>query len=386
MQSLRDLLNSTAGRRFLESNDVFLNQDAFAARLCPPPKLDLVQLFEAPEQAKPVYMLQQIYVDYRRSFVCRAVLLQTFVDDAAVFPFHLWIDTDRCGADKLSCGFTWPIAGEKVFNLIPRDSKERTVETRFASAERRTLEVLLDRLEMYITQSLPRKQEQTRARAKYQQLRDAFLQEDGTALRAINARVTALLLSRCLDLRLPTVFTSEIYNRGLLHAAVNRCLNNITDVIRVYNSAVADLMRADIDPQVQPLDDSYLPLHYSCDIDRRRIRLLHQVQGGDHFAVGRCSCGADYRFHLGSTTLAIDELAATDRWSVDVTLPMHLNDLVSGYIGGKSSVLYNLVFREVLSKVLGRTPIPVLVPTELAAPEADEHRPFDSLIYQFITM
>src|ERR687891_95790 len=79
----------------------------------------------------------------------------------------------------------------------------------------------------------------------------------------------------------------------------------------------------------------------------------------------RCACGAFYRFHLGSRSLSVGEVAATGRWSTDVTLPIYLNDLASGIVAGRSSAMYGMVLNEVLEKVLGRRPVPMLLPPDL---------------------
>jgi hypothetical protein len=138
-------------------------------------------------------------------------------------------------------------------------------------------------------------------------------------------------------------------------------------VVTVFNAAIDTLVAADVDPQVRPLGPDFLPLRYSCDRDDRRCTLTHERSGVDHFAVTTCACGARYRFHLGTGSLSIGDLGATGRWSVDVTLPMYLNDLASGLVAGQSSALYGLVLNDVLEKVLARRSIPMLIPADLPA-------------------
>jgi hypothetical protein len=100
--------------------------------------------------------------------------------------------------------------------------------------------------------------------------------------------------------------------------------------------------------------------------------------------VARCSsCGTEHRFHLGSTALSADEVTITGRWSPDVTLPALLNDLFSGVVVGQSSGLYGLVLNELVSKVLGGTPIPMLVPENLGKVLAEEAP--GSLVYDYLT-
>jgi hypothetical protein len=117
-------------------------------------------------------------------------------------------------------------------------------------------------------------------------------------------------------------------------------------------------------------------------VDDTRLRLYHYVDGNDHFAVGACKCGQDYRFYLGSSTLSIAEIAETDRWSPDVCFPIFFNDLVSGFVAGKSSAIYLIVLNEVLRQVLDRTPVPILVPKSLGA-NGSEAPQIDSLIYRY---
>jgi hypothetical protein len=96
-----------------------------------------------------------------------------------------------------------------------------------------------------------------------------------------------------------------------------------------------------------------------------------------------CSCGARRRFHLGGRELSLGELEATGRWSPDVTLPVYLNDLAGGVVVGRSSALYGLVLDDVLERVLGRSPIPMLVPEDLAAVLAEEPA-VDSVLYDYL--
>ena len=181
------------------------------------------------------------------------------------------------------------------------------------------------------------------------------------------------------------MFVSEIVNCGMITDAVNLCLNNIVGFISVFNESDHSLMEMEINPQVKPLAEDYFPLYYACEIDNRRIKLYHKIDGIDHYAVGTCKCGVDYRFFLGSNkSLAVDELAATNRWSPDVCLPLFWNDLVSGVVAGKSSALYGLVLNEVLSRALGKKPVPVLVPKSLGVKESTPSQ-FDSLIYSYLT-
>lgn len=61
-------------------------------------------------------------------------------------------------------------------------------------------------------------------------------------------------------------------------------------------------------------------------------------------------------------------------------LLLFLNDLMGGWISGRSSALYALVFHDVLTQVFGKTPIPVLVPPALGDPGPNTAR----LVYDYL--
>ena len=127
------------------------------------------------------------------------------------------------------------------------------------------------------------------------------------------------------------------------------------------------LVSRDVDPQVGPLDEHYLPIFYSCDRDATRLRLYHQVDRGDHFAVADCKCGQSYRFHLGNGHLSVAEVAHSGRWSLDVCFPIFLNDFV---------------LNQVLRKVLAKRPVSILVPESLRH-GASHPAGADSLLYRY---
>jgi hypothetical protein len=153
-------------------------------------------------------------------------------------------------------------------------------------------------------------------------------------------------------------------DREVLSGPVTAFLERLDDVRAVFNDAVAALVARDIDPQVRPLPEDYLPLHFSCPDDGTRLRLARDLATGHH-AVATCKCGKDYRFDLGGSPLGLGELADTGRWSPDVSLPVHHNDQASGWIVGRSTALYGLVLNDVIEKVMGSRPIPGWIPPEL---------------------
>jgi hypothetical protein len=87
---------------------------------------------------------------------------------------------------------------------------------------------------------------------------------------------------------------------------------------------------------------------------------------------------------LGKDTLSIAEIAQTNRWSPDVCFPVFFNDLVSGFVAGKSSAIYLMILNEVLNKVLDKNPVPILVPESLRL-NGNESDQIDSLIYRYFT-
>jgi hypothetical protein len=154
-------------------------------------------------------------------------------------------------------------------------------------------------------------------------------------------------------------------------------------VVKVFNQAIESLVEKGIDPQVRPLSEHYLPLFFSCEVDDKRLRLYHHIEGDDHFAVTACKCGQEYSFYLGRSDLSIAEITRTDRWSPDVCFPIFVNDLVSGYVAGKSSAIYLMVMNQVLRQTLNKTPVPILVPKDLELQETNSNQ-FDSLIYRYL--
>jgi hypothetical protein len=167
-------------------------------------------------------------------------------------------------------------------------------------------------------------------------------------------------------MELPAVTLSALMDRNILTASLDAYLERLDDVIAVFNEAVEELIALDIDPQVKPLEDDHLPLHYSCPKDGTRLRLTHDRSDGSA-AVATCRCGVAYRFDLGRSTPGLGELAGTGRWSPDVSLPVHHNDQAGGWIVGRSTALYGLVLNSVIERVLGGRPIPGWIPPELSS-------------------
>ena len=384
MRDLNDLLASPDGLRFLESQDIFVEQEDFVERLRDPVQPALSESYGA-QHPRPVYALQQIYLDCTRSMLDRMTLLDQLDQTGDCFPFFLWIDTDLAGTDALMQRFYWPLFGKKASVRVSAGANAQ-LELRFVPVETSTVEQGLAKLNTYLSQSFTGRKKLTRARARdrYEQLKSVFLQHEGGVLSELNHSVTYFLLNQHADMNPFSVLVSDLLHRDLITEEVNLYLNHIDDVIRVFNDAVEHLYSQEIDPKVKPLAEDYLPLNFTCLGCRRRLRLHREVQGPDTFATAGCKCENQYRFHLGAGHLSIDEIAQAGPWSPDVSLTLFMNDYVSGYVGGGSSgIYYGLVMRDVLEKVLQKRRVPILLPQPTQA--TDDPEPFDSLLYRYLT-
>lgn len=381
MRSLAELLARADGRSFLESRGVVLGTTGFAERLRRPAHSGLTELFELPSGSHLVYVAHQTHTDFRRSVVCKFRAARD-LQRGSLAPVALWLDTDRAGSDKASTTISWPLPeGEASIRLVPQ--RLRDLEPRFLPVERARLEQVVEQIGAWIDRTVNDKDRRARARSRLEILATALIGDEPITLARANLALASCLLREHLAFQAPSTLVSVLATTGLLTEAIDDALNSIDDMVVVFNQAVEDLMAADVDPQVHHLRDDYLPLHYSCDQCGARRRLRRERTGSDHFAVMTCTCGAGYRFHLGSRDLSLGQLEPTGRWSADVTLPAYLNDLVSGVVAGRSSALYGLVLQEVVEKVLGRRAIPMLLPDELAD-VLTENSAVDSALYEYI--
>jgi hypothetical protein len=379
MQTLVDLLNTAEGLDFLAAEGVFASPQTFRARLKMPAKPGLAAELGLANH-KLVCSGQQLYVDYRHSVLSKILALQDLEQEQELQPFFLWVDTDRTGSDSLITKFAWPQSGKKgPITIMPPGAGE--VELRFASPDPAQLTSAMDRVETFLRQSGEQRKD---AKQKYQHLRLIFTAEAHPNLGQFNLRLTNFLLAHVFGFVPRSAILSRLLESDLVLSEINLLLNHLVDGIRVFNEAIQSLTQRGINPQVTPLADPYLPLFYSCETDSRRLRLYHRLQGQDHFAVSACKCGREYKFYLGRHLLSVAELAQTGRWSPDVCFPIFFNDLVSGFVAGKSSAIYLIVMNQVLRKVLGKRPVPILVPESLKAKE-NGHGQFDSLIYRYFT-
>jgi hypothetical protein len=379
VRALNDLLNTNEGLVFLEAEGVHVDRQTFIDQLRVPLRPDLASDLGA-DQAKLVCSGQQIYVDYRQSVVGKVEALRDFADDETVFPFFVWVDTDRSGADNLISKLAWPPATKKgAVSILPPG--KRDVELRFAELDDSVLLNAIDKLGTSLHQS---EMSFVGAKARYALLRPFFADNDLRSLAEFNLHLSNFLLTNVCGYAPPPLLLSDCLQHCAITDEVDAFLNCLPDVIAAFNEAVAALAGQDIDPQVKPLADDYVPFHYSCDDDGRRLRMSRHVESGDHYAVARCKCGRSYKFHLGNGDLSLAALAETERWSLDVCFPIFFNDLISGFVAGKSSTLYLIVMNNVLRRVLDKTPVPIMatVDTRNNGAESDA---VDSLIYRYLS-
>ena len=359
MRTLEDLMASEDGRSLLEMRGVLNSVEAFVGRLRPPPDARLAGHIGAAPGGPLVYAAHQLMVDYPESVVAKLRAAQQVGEHPGVVTVLLWLDMDRAGADKMAAGsIVRGRGGGLQIRLASRRHDDK--EVRFVPVEQAQLDQTFHKIGAWARQH-------TSAGGRLARLTEVLRETKPRTLAQASMALTSSLLREYLGMKAPSALVSELASRGLLTETMNDVVNAVDDVVTVFNAATDSLVTADVDPQVHHLRPDYLPLHYSCDRDDRRCSLARVRRGVDTFAVTRCACGASYEFHLGSRSLSMDAVAATGRWSTDVTLPLYLNDLASGVVAGRSSALYGMVLNEVLEKVLARKPIPMLLPPDLPA-------------------
>ena len=359
MRTLEELMASHEGRSLLEMRGVATDEEAFVGSLRPPRLHELSEHLGTPSGAPIVYTAHQVMIDYPESVIAKFRAVQRVGGRPEVAAAVLWLDLDRAGADRMAVGtVVHGRGGGLQIRLASRRHDHK--EVRFVALEQAQVAQTVRKIDAWARQH-------TAAAGRAARVAQVLLGGGSGTLGRTNLALSSLLLHEQLGMTVPSALISDLADRGILTQAVNDVVDAVEDVVTVFNAAVGSLVAADVDPQVHYLPADYLPLHYSCDRDDRRCTLSRRRAGADTFAVTTCLCGATYRFHLGSRSMSIDELAATGRWSTDVTLPLYLNNLASGVVVGRSSALYGMVLNEVLEKVLGWVPIPMLVPVDLPA-------------------
>lgn len=381
MRGLAELLTTTGGRGLLESRGAFTDVEAFTEAVVRPSRTGLMELLGVPGDAAPVYVAHQTQADYKRSVVAKFRAARDLPLERMA-PVVLWFDMDRTGSDRATTTVTWPLPGQGAsVRLAPQ--RLRDLEPRFLQMEPSKPSEVIEQIGRWIDATARDEAERTESRRRLGSLEAALLDGPVRTLAQVNRIIAESLLRGYLAFDPPSAFVSELVEKGLLGDPVERALGSIEGFVSVANEAIEALLAAGVDPQLHPFQDDYLPLHYSCPLDGARRRLRHERHGADHFAATSCSCGAEYRFRLGASTPSLGELGQTGRWSPDVSLPVYLNDVAGGVVAGRSSALYGLVLNEVVARVLGSRPVPMLIPAELAALPAEENEG-SSLLRDFL--
>jgi len=361
VRTLFDLLETDSGRGFLAERGLFTDVDEFRAALRPPVSDVLNDAVGLPPGTPLVHIGQQLCADYApwtlTKFVAGAQLCS--YDDAV--PVLLWHDLYSAEAERYGQRLVLP-SGSKLRGIWFAPRAAGGGEPRFIPVPRATLDQAFRELGGWLEQAVkdrPRP-ERAAARERLAALAGAVRAAEPETLADVDGALAGHLLRHRLGVALPAVTLSALLERGVLTASLEAYLERLDDVVAVFNEAVEALIAADVDPQVRPLPKDHLPLHYSCPADGSRLRLTRD--GSD--AVATCRCGTAYRFDLHD---GLGELAATGRWSPDVSLPVHHNDQAGGWIVGRSTALYGLVLNTVITEVMGGRPIPAWIPPDLTS-------------------
>ncbi|HEY7207088.1 MAG TPA: hypothetical protein VH416_02515 [Gaiellaceae bacterium] len=364
MRSLAELLADDRGVAFLEQRGVFVDDDAFASELREPERADLAGLLGLEPDCRLVYVGQQVCADLGAATAAKFATARDAADRQAVTVAVLWHDMDSTQSERYGARVVLP-SQKKTRGVWLIDRELEDHEPRFVPVDREHLEAVVMDIASWARSSVG--VDRRVARARMSLLSDALLDDRVATLADANRAIVSLLLREELGLEAPDTFASEMIAHGLLVDSVAEYVSAIEEVVPVFNEAIERLAAEDVDPQLRPLPPDYLPLRFSCPKDGTRLRLSREVRGDSVHATATCRCHTRYEFDLGRDATGLGELGRTGRWSIDVSMPVHHNDLASGWVAGRSGGLYAIAFNEVLERVFARRPIPVLVPRELPA-------------------
>jgi hypothetical protein len=362
MRTLFDLLATDDGRAFLDDRGLFTDVDDFRAALQPPVSDVLNEAVGLARGTPLVHIGQQLCADYApwtlTKFLAGAQLAA--YDDAV--PVLLWHDLYSAEAERYGMRLVLP-SGSKLRGIWFAPRSAGGCEPRFLPVSGAAVEQAFIELSGWVEQAVKDhpKPERAAARERTAALAEAVRAADPQTLGDVDGAFATFLLRHRLGVDLPAVTLSALMDDGVLTASLDAYLERLDDVIAVFNEAVDELIALDVDPQVRPLGEDHLPLHYSCPADGIRLRLTRR---DGHVAVATCRCETTYRFDLEG---GLGELGTTGRWSPDVSLPVHHNDHASGWIVGRSTALYGLVLNAVIAKVMGGRPIPGWIPPDLSS-------------------
>lgn len=352
MRSLADLLATPAGVALLAERGVFADHEEFARRLEPPRSPDLADLVGGARDIPLVFVGQQLCTDLLPVTAAKFVTLRDCAATHAMTPVVLWHDMDSVRSERFGARVVLG-SGKRRRGVWLTSSDVGDIEPRFIVLDRERVESAFTEISALASAS-----PEGRARAR----RLATATDHARTLADATRTMADVLVREQIGLVAPSATTSDLVASGLLVGSVQEYIANVDDVVRVFNERLDELIALDVDPQLRPLDHDHLPLRYSCPDDDTRIPLKRER---DEYAVGTCPCGRSFAFHLTD-----GELWEGGRWSIDASLPVHHNDLAGGWVAGRSTALYALMYNAVLARVLGRRPIPILVPPSL--PAADD--------------
>lgn len=378
MRSLSDLRRDPGGAAFLERNGVYLDPAEFVGALEPPRDPALVETLGLGGTGNLVYIGQQVCADMGPSTIAKFAAARDLVRDHGVPLAILWHDLDSTQSERYGARVVLP-SGRRLRGvwLAPRALED--AEPRFIPVARERLEELIAALQTWVHYACP--EDRDAARERVMGLARALLSPEIHTLADANRAISSVMLRDRLGLDVPSVFASEMLARGLLVDSVAAYIERIDEVVSVFNRTVERLVAQDIDPQIRPLREDHLPLWFACPQDGTRLRLNRRESAGQTLASATCRCKTEYSFRLGAHPIDLSELLATERWGIDVSMPVHHNRLASGWVGGRSSVLYALVFNAVLTEVFGQQPIPVLCPSDLGTAAETGQEPETLLLH-----
>jgi hypothetical protein len=378
MRGLADLLADPHGVAFLEERGVFADDAAFAAELRLPERDGLTSLLALPRDCRLVYIGQQVCADLAAATAAKFTAARDAAARHGVTPTVLWHDMDSTQSERYGARIVVPIAKRtRGIWLVSKELEE--LEPRFIPVDRAHLEAVVADLGNWARSAVSG--DRREARDRLLRLSDALLAPHVTTLADADRAIVSLVLRDALGFDATATYASQMVASGLLVDSVAEYVAAVDDVVHVFNKAIDRLVAADVDPQVRPLPPDHLPLRFSCPLEGTRLRLSREQRGDNVFATATCRCNTRYEFDLGSGDARLGELEQTGRWSIDVSMPLHHNDLASGWVAGRSTALYGLVFNEVLERVFGRRPIPILVPRELPPDSGPE----SSLLVRWLT-
>ena len=267
MRDIVDLMQSDAGRSLLASRRIFVDPEAFAAALKAPRQFSLC----AGVAQKPVYVGQQIYVDYSASVVHKFAALANLAAEPDIVPMAIWMDTDRSGADKQTSKIHWKHQGRIIsVRVAPPGYKDS--EPRFIPVDPAQLGKAVKQIESAVLMLLA-PNGRSAAKAQIRRLTEQFTVGNDHTLRDFNLKITRFLLDDYLDRPFSHCFVSSLIEQSAFQTVIDHCLNQRAAMIKTLNAAISSVAMDGINPIIKPVGEEYLPFYYSCPIDNVRLRL-----------------------------------------------------------------------------------------------------------------